>query len=152
MATLRILLIVIFLIAALAVTVVVLLQEGKSAGLGSMAGAGTNGDSYWDKNKKYSLEGKFERWTKIAAAVMLIAAFVLMFIPTATKSTTEGNNATTEIVQPTESEGTDASASEQTTDTSVENQEASSTETASPESSATTEGAETPAVSETPAQ
>lgn len=149
MATLRILLIVIFLIAALGVTVVVLLQEGKSAGLGSIGGASTSGDSYWDKNKKYSLEGKLEKWTKIAAAVMLIAAFILMFIPKANK--VENSNTTTEIVQPTESEGTDASADKQTTDAAVENKD-SSTETASPEASATTEGAETPAASETPVQ
>ena len=102
MATLRILLIVVFLIAALAVTIVVLLQEGKPAGLGSMSGSGTNGDSYWDKNKKYSLEGKFERWTKTAAIVFVLSAFVLMFIPAPTTSTTEDNTTQTETTQPAE--------------------------------------------------
>lgn len=103
MATLRMLLIVIFLIAALTVTIVVLLQEGKSAGLGSIGGSGTSGDSYWDKNKKYSLEGKFERWTKTAAIVFVLSAFVLMFIPTSTANKTENNNPQTEVTQPSES-------------------------------------------------
>ena len=69
MVTLRMILIIVFLIAAIAMTVIVLLQEGKSAGLRSIGGA-TNTDSYWDKNKKHSLEGKFERWTKIMAGVL----------------------------------------------------------------------------------
>lgn len=138
MAILRILLIVIFLIAALAVTIVVLLQEGKSAGLGSIGGSGTNGDSYWDKNKKYSLEGKFERWTKTAAIVFVLSAFVLMFIPTSTSSKTQDNSVTTETVQPTETTGTE------TTET-----EGIESTTSSEADNATTES---PAASETPAQ
>ena len=140
MATLRILLIVIFLIAALAVTVVVLLQEGKSAGLGSIGGSTNSGDSYWDKNRKYSLEGKFERWTKITACVFVLSAFALMFIPTSSNSSSTTNNGTsTENVQ----------SSETTTD-EVKTEGADQVEaTASPEASQTTES---PASSETPAQ
>ena len=80
MSMLRILLIIIFLIAAVAVTIIVLLQEGKSAGLGSMTGA-TGGNSYWEKNKKHSLEGKFERWTKMTAVIFVLSAFIIMLIP-----------------------------------------------------------------------
>lgn len=87
MAMLRIFLIIIFLIAALAVTIIVLLQEGKSAGLGSIGGGSSNGgSSYWEKNKKYSLEGKFEKWTKITAAVFVLAAFLIMLIPNSSTS------------------------------------------------------------------
>lgn len=139
MATLRILLIIIFLIAALAVTVIVLLQEGKSAGLGSIGGSTNSGDSYWDKNRKYSLEGKFERWTKITACVFVLSAFALMFIPTSSNSSNTTNNGTsTENVQ--SSETTDEAKTED-----AEKVEA----TASPEASQTTESA---APSETPAQ
>lgn len=45
---LRIILTVIFAIDCIALTVVVLLQEGKQQGLGSIAGAA---DTYWGKNK-----------------------------------------------------------------------------------------------------
>lgn len=100
MAILKVILLVVFLIAALAVTVIVLCQEGKSAGLGSLSGQVGGGDSYWDKNKKYSLEGKLEKWTKISAIVFIVAALGLMLIsgakskPTTVAPTT--NTTTTE--------------------------------------------------------
>nr|WP_307989312.1 preprotein translocase subunit SecG [uncultured Niameybacter sp.] len=65
----------IYVLAALAIIVVVLLQEGKSAGLGSAFA--TNQESYWNKNKKHTLEGKFERWTKITAGIFVVLAIVL---------------------------------------------------------------------------
>lgn len=125
MSILRIILIIIFLIAAAAVTIVVLLQEGKSAGLGSMAGSGTGsgGSSYWEKNKKYSLEGKFERWTKIAAFAFVFSAFVLMFIPNQTQanapSDTNKVEQSTQAPSNTETEGdktTDNTSSDKATD------------------------------------
>ena len=54
MAVLRIVLTVIFIIICIAVSAIVLLQEGKSAGLGSISGAA---ESYWGKNKGRSMEG-----------------------------------------------------------------------------------------------
>ena len=142
MATLRILLIVIFLIAALAVTIIVLLQEGKSAGLGSIGGTSGGGDSYWDKNRKHSLEGKFEKWTKITACVFVLSAFVLMFIPNSNSSSTTNNESGTEVVQPTESAPAD-----EATNTTDNADTAAPSE--SPEATGTTES---PAASETPAQ
>jgi len=144
MATLRILLIIIFLIAALAVTIIVLLQEGKSAGLGSIGGASSGGDSYWNKNRKHSLEGKFERWTKITACVFVLAAFLLMFIPTSNASSNTNNGTTAEIVQPTESAPADEAATSSTTENA---------DTVAPaESQEATDTTESPAASETPAQ
>ena len=105
MAILKVILLVVFLIAALAVTVIVLCQEGKSAGLGSLSGQVGGGDSYWDKNKKYSLEGKLEKWTKISAIVFIVSALCLMLISgvknkpvtvTPTNTTTTENAATGE--------------------------------------------------------
>ena len=47
---------VVFVLICLAITVVILLQEGKQAGLtGAISGAA---DSYWGKNKGRSMEGK----------------------------------------------------------------------------------------------
>lgn len=80
MATAKIIITVIYLIAAIAIITVVLLQEGKSAGLGSLGGSSSNSNSYWDKNKKHSLEGKFERWTKITAAIFVLFALALMLL------------------------------------------------------------------------
>lgn len=68
----------IYVLAALAIIVVVLLQEGKSAGLGSAFA--TNQESYWNKNKKHTLEGKFERWTKITAGIFVVLAIVLTLL------------------------------------------------------------------------
>lgn len=78
MSTLQMVIAGVYLLAAIAIIVIVLLQEGKSAGLG--AAFATQQDSYWAKNKKNTLEGKFERWTKITAALFIILALVLMLI------------------------------------------------------------------------
>lgn len=78
MEILRTVLTGIYVLAALAIIVVVLLQEGKSAGLGSAFA--TNQESYWNKNKKHTLEGKFERWTKITAGIFVVLAIVLTII------------------------------------------------------------------------
>ena len=43
---------VVFIVICLAVTVIILMQEGKSAGLGAIAGAA---DTYWGKNKGSSM-------------------------------------------------------------------------------------------------
>ena len=61
-----------FVAICLFLSVVILLQEGKSAGLsGSMA------DSYWGKNKSRSMEGKLEKMTKYGAFLWLVLAFIL---------------------------------------------------------------------------
>ena len=52
MEILRIVLTVIFAIDCVALAVIVLMQEGKSQGLGAIAGAA---DSYWGKNKGRSM-------------------------------------------------------------------------------------------------
>lgn len=74
MGVLRIILTVIFVIVCIAAVVLVLLQEGKSAGLGAIAGAA---ESYWGKNKGRSMEGNLVRWTKILAVVFFLLAVVL---------------------------------------------------------------------------
>ena len=49
---------IIFVIICIALTIIVLMQEGKSAGLtGSISGMA---DTYWGKNKGRSMEGALE--------------------------------------------------------------------------------------------
>lgn len=66
---------VVFVIIALILTVVVLMQEGKSAGL---TGAITGGaDSHYNKNRANTPEGKMARFTKWMAVLFFILAIVL---------------------------------------------------------------------------
>ncbi len=81
MSALKLIITAVYLIAAFAIIGIVLMQEGKSAGLGSITGSSSaSGDSYWGKIKGRSLEGKLEQWTKITAGLFLLAALILMLI------------------------------------------------------------------------
>ena len=70
----RIFLTIVFVIVCIALSVVVLLQEGKS-GLGSLAGG--NSETFWGKNKGRSAEGKLALITKILAVAFLLLALLL---------------------------------------------------------------------------
>ncbi len=74
MTVLKTILTVLFIIISIVLTVVVLMQEGKSAGLGAISGAA---DTYWGKNKGRSMEGMLEKITKIGVVVFLLLAVVL---------------------------------------------------------------------------
>lgn len=75
MAVLRTILTIIYVLICIALTVVVLMQEGKSAGLtGAISGAA---ESYWGKNKGRSMEGALEKGTKALAALFIIISAVL---------------------------------------------------------------------------
>ena len=74
MGILRIILTVVFIIVCIALIAIVLLQEGKSAGLGAIAGGA---ESYWGKNKGRSMEGMLVKITKIGVVVFLVLAVVL---------------------------------------------------------------------------
>ncbi len=74
MAVLKIILTVIFIIISIALTVINLMQEGKSAGLGAIAGAA---DTYWGKNKGRSMEGRLVTGTKILVVLFIVIAAVL---------------------------------------------------------------------------
>ena len=65
MEILRYILMGIFVLLCIVATVLVLLQEGKSQGLGAIAGGS---ESYWGRNKGRSMEGNLEKWTKILMA------------------------------------------------------------------------------------
>jgi protein translocase, SecG subunit len=74
MDMLKVILSVIFVLICLALIVIILLQEGKSAGLGSISGMA---DSYWGKNKGRSMEGTLEKFTKAAAVLFMVLALAL---------------------------------------------------------------------------
>ena len=65
---------VIFVLICLALIVIILLQEGKSAGLGSISGMA---DTYWGKNKGRSMEGALVKSTKFLAILFILLAVVL---------------------------------------------------------------------------
>ena len=71
----RIIIIGIFILICIALTVIVLMQEGKSAGLsGAINGVA---DTYWGKNKGRSIEGKLVKFTKFLAIGFVVLAAVL---------------------------------------------------------------------------
>lgn len=74
MEILRTVLTIIFVINCIALTLIVLLQEGKSAGLGALSGSS---DTFWSKNKGRSMEGALEKSTKFLAISFLVIAAVL---------------------------------------------------------------------------
>ena len=74
MEILKIILTILFAIDCIVLTAIVLLQEGKSSGLGALAGSN---DTYWGQNKGRSMEGALVKATKIAAALFVVLAVVL---------------------------------------------------------------------------
>ncbi len=74
MAVLKTIITIIYVLVCIALVVMVMLQEGKSAGLGAIAGAA---DTYWGQNKGRSMEGGLVRWTKILAVLFFALSIVL---------------------------------------------------------------------------
>lgn len=74
MGVLRTIITVFFILICIALTVLVLMQEGKSAGLGSISGAA---ETYWGKNKGRSMEGLLVKLTKILAVLFMVIAAIL---------------------------------------------------------------------------
>lgn len=74
MGALRITLTIIFIIICLALTVLVLMQEGKDEGLGAISGVA---ETYWGKNKGRSMEGNLVKITRVLAVLFFLMAIVL---------------------------------------------------------------------------
>ena len=74
MQILRTILTILFVIDCIALTVVVLMQEGKSQGLGAIAGAA---DTYWGKNNGRSMEGGLVKATTVMGVLFFVLAVVL---------------------------------------------------------------------------
>lgn len=75
MAALRIVVTILYIIICIGLVVLVLMQEGKSAGLtGSISGAA---ETYWGKNKGRSMEGTLERITTVLAVLFIVISVIL---------------------------------------------------------------------------
>ena len=70
----RIFLTIIFILVCIALTVLVLVQQGKDADLGAIGGIG---DTYWGKNKSRSMEGKLVKFTTLLAVLFVVIAAIL---------------------------------------------------------------------------
>lgn len=78
MEILKVIITIIYVIICVALVVVVLMQEGKSAGLtGSINGMA---DTYWGKNRGRSMEGTLEKFTKFLAAGFILLSVLLNLI------------------------------------------------------------------------
>ncbi|MDO4323249.1 MAG: preprotein translocase subunit SecG [Lachnospiraceae bacterium] len=65
---------IIFILVCIALTVIVLAQQGKDAGLGAIGGIG---DTYWGKNKSRSMEGRLVKFTTLLAVLFIVIAVIL---------------------------------------------------------------------------
>lgn len=74
MEILKMVLMIIFAIDCIALTFIVLMQEGKQAGLGTIGGMA---DTYWGQNKGRSMEGALVKITRVLAVLFIVLAAVL---------------------------------------------------------------------------
>ena len=75
MEALRVVINIIFILVCVALTVLVLMQEGKSGGLGSLSGQ--TSETYWSKNKGHSREGMLVKVTSVLVILFFVIAAVL---------------------------------------------------------------------------
>ena len=74
MGAIRIILSILYILVSVALVILVLMQEGKAQGLGSISGAS---ESYWGKNKGRSMEGMLVKITKVLAFFFLALTILL---------------------------------------------------------------------------
>ena len=74
MSVIRWILVIAIILVSIALTVIVLVQEGKSQGLGAIAGAA---DTYWGKNKGHSMEGMLIKITTVLSVLFFVFALLL---------------------------------------------------------------------------
>ena len=74
MAVVKVVVQIVFIILCLALTALVLMQEGKAQGLGAISGAA---ESYWGKNKGRSMEGTLVKITRWLAVGFMVISIVL---------------------------------------------------------------------------
>ena len=74
MGVLRTVLQVIFILVCIALAAIILMQEGKTQGLGAIGGVA---ESYWGKNKGRSMEGALVKITKYLVIAFIVIAIIL---------------------------------------------------------------------------
>lgn len=75
MAVLKIILMVIMILISVALTVIILFQEGKQQGLSALSGQQV--DTYWAKNKGRSREGRMVKITTALVVLFFVLSAVL---------------------------------------------------------------------------
>ena len=75
MAVLKTILTVVFIILSIVITVTILMQEGKSAGLGSLSGQ--TSETYWSKNKGSSKQEILKKITAVLTVLFFVLALLL---------------------------------------------------------------------------
>ena len=78
MSALNIVLTILQVLSGLAVTVIVLMQSGKSAGMSGAISGGA--DTFLSKGKAKTLDAKLARWTKWFALAFVLLTLVLHFV------------------------------------------------------------------------
>lgn len=76
MSVLRIIITIIYILVCASLAGVVLAQEGKSFGLGSLSGS-----TYWDKAKSRSKEGMLKKLTIILSALFFVLSIAMSVHP-----------------------------------------------------------------------
>ena len=77
MAVIKVILTILFILVCIALAAIVLMQEGKSQGLGAIAGAA---ETYYGKNKGRTMEGGLIRLTQILGVAFFVLALILNMI------------------------------------------------------------------------
>ena len=75
MDTLKVVFIIVLIAVCVLSIIVILLQEGKQNGLGSLSGTVDN--SYWQKNKGRSMEGNLVKITVLFVTIFMALSAVL---------------------------------------------------------------------------
>lgn len=78
LATIKTILTIVYILVCVALTVIILMQEGKDAGLSAITGGASGGtDTYWSKNKGRSAEGALKKGTTALAVLFFVLSIVL---------------------------------------------------------------------------
>lgn len=78
LTTIKSILTIVYILICVALSVIVLMQEGKDAGLSALTGGASGGsDTYWSKNKGRSAEGALKKGTTALAVLFIILSVVL---------------------------------------------------------------------------
>lgn len=75
MGTLKMVVTIILVAVSVVISVIILMQQGKDAGLGSLSGQVS--DTYWARNKGRSKEGVLVRVTSVLVVVFFVLSAVL---------------------------------------------------------------------------
>jgi len=107
MTALSIIIDIVLILISIVLIVTVLMQEGQRQGLGAIGGGA---ETFFGKNKAKSMEGRLQKYTKIAAAVFIVLAIVATIITSHNASRTTVPVAADEVIEAAEEAGEEAEA------------------------------------------